>query len=213
MNVLNVPYVATALYNNSPDALSGIFSSIEPDKIANEPWPGTDIRPEVTFKMAYGDDALFLKFDVKEKHFRAVHKQINDAVYEDSCVEFFIGFEEEGAYYNFEFNALGTPLVGYGKGKERIWVDPSIVSTIKRTGLINVAEGDVLPHQWDLTVVIPFKVFHNHHITTLQDLKAWGNFYKCGDELAEQHFLCWNNIIADEPNFHLPQYFGELNFN
>jgi hypothetical protein len=38
------------------------------------------------------------------------------------------------------------------------------------------------------------------------------NFYKCGDDLPEPHFLSWNNIIADKPDFHLPQYFGTLTF-
>jgi hypothetical protein len=212
MNILNVPYVSTALYNTSTDDLSGIFPSIESGEIVNEPWPDKGIKPRVTFKLAYGDDSLFLKFEVKEKHFRALHKEINDPVYEDSCVEFFIGFEDGGAYYNFEFNALGTPMVGYGKGKERTWTDPSLVSTIKRTGIIKIVENDELPYQWELTVIIPFTVFYNHHITTLRGIKARGNFYKCGDELPEPHFFSWNNIIAAEPNFHLPQYFGELNF-
>ena len=212
MNILNVPYVSTALYNTAPDNLSGIFSSIEPRKIVNEPWSNGKVKPEVTFKLAYGDESLFLKFEVNEKYFRAVHKEINDTVYEDSCVEFFIGFEEGGAYYNFEFNALGTSLAGYGKGKERIWTDPSLVNTIKRAGVIKIVENDTLPYQWELTVVIPFTAFYNHHITTLEGIKAWGNFYKCGDELPEPHFLCWNNIVAPEPNFHLPQYFGKLNF-
>lgn len=212
MNTLNVPYVSTALYSISPDDLSGIFSSIEPGEIVNEPWPGKGIKPEVVFKLAYGDDALFLKFEVNEKYFRAVHKEINDTVYEDSCVEFFIGFEEDGPYYNFEFNALGTPLAGYGKGRERIWTDPLLVNAIKRAGVISIVENDTLPYQWELTVVIPFTAFYNHHITTLEGIKARGNFYKCGDKLPEPHFLCWNDIAAPEPNFHLPQYFGKLNF-
>jgi len=213
MNTLNVPYISTALYNTSTDDLSGIFSFIEPNKLENEPWFNGVVKPEVTFRIAYGDDALFLKFDVKEKYFRAVHKEINDTVYEDTCVEFFIGFEEGEAYYNFEFNALGTPLAGYGKGKERIWTDPLLVNTIKRAGIIKIVENEELPYQWELTVVIPFTAFYNHSITSLQGIKTRSNFYKCGDELPEPHFLSWNNIIAAEPNFHLPQYFGELNFD
>jgi len=30
--------------------------------------------------------------------------------------------------------------------------------------------------------------------------------------LDEPHYLAWSNIIAPEPNFHLPQYFGTLYF-
>jgi hypothetical protein len=204
--------VSTARYNDPADVLRKIFSSIEPNKLAYEPWPGGGIKPEVEFKMFCGDDAVFLKFDVKEKYFRANYKQINDLVFNDSCVEFFIAFNNDDAYYNFEFNALGTPLVGYGAGKERKLTEPSLIKAIKTMGVTKTAADAELPYQWELMVVIPFNVFYNHQITTVRGINCRGNFYKCGDELTEPHFLCWNNIVADKPNFHLPGYFGELVF-
>jgi hypothetical protein len=36
------------------------------------------------------------------------------------------------------------------------------------------------------------------------------NFYKCGDETPEPHFLSWNPIDLPKPNFHVPQFFGQL---
>ena len=36
------------------------------------------------------------------------------------------------------------------------------------------------------------------------------NFYKCGDETLHPHFGCWNPVVAEEPNFHLPEFFGTL---
>jgi hypothetical protein len=54
-------------------------------------------------------------------------------VHEDSCVEFFISFEEDSSYYNLEINCIGTCLFGYGKGKdEREMVDPVVIRKIKR---------------------------------------------------------------------------------
>lgn len=37
-----------------------------------------------------------------------------------------------------------------------------------------------------------------------------GNFYKCGDLTAEPHYLSWSPIAFERPNFHLPEFFGEL---
>jgi hypothetical protein len=36
------------------------------------------------------------------------------------------------------------------------------------------------------------------------------NFYKCGDNTAQPHYIAWNAVNHPTPNFHLPQYFGEL---
>lgn len=38
------------------------------------------------------------------------------------------------------------------------------------------------------------------------------NFYKCGDKLQTPHFLSWNPINLEKPNFHCPEFFGTLNF-
>jgi hypothetical protein len=43
--------------------------------------------------------------------------------------------------------------------------------------------------------------------------KCRANFYKCGDDLPEPHFLAWNMINTEEPDFHRPEFFGTLEFN
>ena len=37
-----------------------------------------------------------------------------------------------------------------------------------------------------------------------------GNFYKCGDKTAIPHFGMWSPIDSEKPNFHQPQFFGEM---
>ena len=37
-----------------------------------------------------------------------------------------------------------------------------------------------------------------------------GNFYKCGDETDYPHFGMWNPVGTEKPDFHRPEYFGEL---
>ena len=39
------------------------------------------------------------------------------------------------------------------------------------------------------------------------------NLYKCGDKLCSPHFLSWSKVELEKPNFHSPQFFGELTFD
>ena len=167
--------------------------------------------PVVQFAIAYSDNCIFLKFYVKEKQFRAVNTVCNDPVWEDSCVEFFIAFNETG-YYNFEFNCIGTTLLGFGKDKQnRILLPPEIISKIKCYSTIKIETE--MSIDWELAISIPLEVFSCQEIETLQNKECRANFYKCGDLLPEPHYLSWNNIIHPEPNFHLPVFFGKLFFD
>ena len=213
MGLLKVPYLPNipdiSLALNSAD----LFSQIKPNKLSYEPWPSGFDRPEVTFKIAYGDDAIFLAFSVKEKYFKAIYQRINEPVYKGSCVEFFIGFDEVETYYNFEFNAVGTALVGYGLRGNRELLPVSLIKNIKKMASNKMAADELLPFEWELRLAIPFSLFYKHSISTLKGKTCRANFYKCGDDLPEPHFLSWNNIVADEPDFHLPQYFNRLMFD
>jgi hypothetical protein len=42
--------------------------------------------------------------------------------------------------------------------------------------------------------------------------KIMGNFYKCADETISPHYLSWNPIDAPAPDFHRPEFFGEIHF-
>jgi hypothetical protein len=212
MNILKVPYFPDSHYGSSGLNFDCLFSHNKPNKLTCEPWPSGFSRPEVTFNIGYGDDAIFLTFCVKEKHFKAIYQQTNDPVYKDSCVEFFIGFDEDNTYYNFEFNAIGTTLVAYGLPDKREQLPASLINNIKSAEGNKTVPGESLLFEWELSLAIPFSVFYRHSISTLKGKACKANFYKCGDDLPEPHFLCWNNIIADKPNFHLPQYFGALIF-
>jgi hypothetical protein len=212
MNILKVPYLPHARYKDPIFSAKDFFPENKPGKLAYQPWQPQPLAAEVTFNISYGDDAIFLKFNVKEKYFKAVYRQTNEPVYKDSCVEFFIGFDENGTYYNFEFNAIGTRLAAYGSSDKRGQLPVRLVDTIKCTATHKTTPGNPLPVEWELTAVIPFEVFYKHAISSLKGKTCKANFYKCGDDLPEPHFLCWNNIVADTPNFHLPRFFGALIF-
>ena len=63
---------------------------IAPEKIECVNWEEFPYAPRVEFRVAHSDDAIVVMFDVEEEHVRAVAMESNGAVWEDSCVEFFV---------------------------------------------------------------------------------------------------------------------------
>lgn len=213
MKQLSVPFILQD-ESASINELSNKLDDISKELIANVPWESYPYKPEVAFAIAHGKDAIFLKFYVEEKHLRAVNSEPNEPVYEDSCVEFFISFEDEAEYYNFEFNCAGTCLLGFGKGRDgRELISPEIIKKITSQSTLRPATNAEANIGWELTLAIPFSSFSYHEIASLKGKKCRANFYKCGDKLPEPHFLAWNTILSETPNFHLPEFFGRVEFN
>ncbi|MCD8071883.1 MAG: hypothetical protein LUE10_01625 [Alistipes sp.] len=138
----------------------------------------------------------------------------NGPVWTDSCVEFFISFDESG-YYNFEMNPIGTTLLGFRKERENPTHAPdSAIDSIGRIPGMGTEPFDELSggQQWQLTVRIPVSSFFMHQIDDLSGVNARANFYKCGDSLTVPHYLSWKPIENHKPDFHLEQFFGDITF-
>ena len=44
--------------------------------------------------------------------------------------------------------------------------------------------------------------------------QGWSaNFYKCADKTSHPHWGSWAKVEVDRPAFHLPAYFGTLEFS
>lgn len=178
-------------------------------------WKDFPYKLEVKFKMAYNAGDLFIKYYVEEKYIRAVNGNTNENVWEDSCVEFFVATGEDDSYYNFEVNCIGTCLVQKGEKREnRKYLDPAEIGRIKRSSSLgsNPFQEKKGSFKWNLTLMIPLASICGIKDDSLKGLKMKGNFYKCGDKLSEVHFLSWNPIGTLEPDFHQPEYFGEIEF-
>ena len=210
--LLSVPFLSGIDRHTDLDTISMLLNAAPQHQLTYVPWPNYAYHPEVYFTIAYSSDAVLLQFRVREKQIRAVNSTPQSPVYQDSCVEFFISFDNEPAYYNFEFNCIGANLSGYGTGRaDRKMLPIDIIKQIRYQAQIsNANHSDLI--SWQLTLAIPFTAFHFHTITSLQGRHAWANFYKCGDELSEPHFVAWSNIQWPEPNFHLRECFGAIEF-
>lgn len=209
MKTLNVRFFDELVAENTQ--LLKLAERLPENKIDCVSWKEFPYQPNVAFKIAQSADALFIRFDVEEKALRVNNFASNEPVYEDSCVEFFISFRDQ-YYYNLEFNAIGVALVGYGtKDKEnRKRLTAERISLIKTYSHISKDAGQGV--KWSLMLYIPLALFEEEKIATLKDNSYTANFYKCGDELPEPHYVSWSPIQADEPNFHLPEFFGTLIF-
>jgi len=178
-------------------------------------WQTYVYKPEVSFLTGYTNKELLLKYYVNEEYFKAEKTKPNQMVCEDSCLEFFVSPEEDGLYYNLEFNGIGTCLLGSGKSRKgNIRADEKIISRIRR--LTSVGQSPVPEKKglfsWTLTLAIPFDVLFHHNIKSLTGKTFRANFHKCGDKLTIPHYVTWNPIKTEKPDFHQPEYFGLMKF-
>jgi hypothetical protein len=189
-------------------------SQTEKNNIGTVNWPEFSYKPEVVFKIGHTETEIWLKFYVSEKCIRAVETRTNGDVYKDCCVEFFISFDQRN-YYNFEFNCIGTRHLSYGAGRgNRARINPEIVEKIRTNSTLGSEPFDNKTgnFEWELMIRIPVEVFIFDSISSLKGTKATGNFYKCGDMTEEPHFVTWNPVKTEKPDYHRPEFFGNLLF-
>ena len=67
---------------------------------------------------------------------------------------------------------------------------------------------------WMLEYRIPFDFLEKYSPVVKPEpgVKWRTNFYKCADNSSHPHWLTWSKVDYSRPNFHLPHYFGELEF-
>lgn len=192
------------------ESLHAALKGLEWHKIDQAPWQEDfPYKPEVKFQIAYDSEYIFLHYVVHEEYVKASHIRANENVWEDSCVEFFISFDDRKTYYNFEFNVLGTGLIGYGSAvkTERQRLNAEQIDAVDAYVQLKKVNGK---KEWEISLVIPKTTFAEQ--VAFEGNTFHANFYKCGDELPQPHFLAWNTIDLPKPNFHQPQFFGVITF-
>ncbi len=207
---LDIYSISPVEYKNDINIISLELDKLERNKIKELNWFDFNYAPKVSFAVGYNEDSLFLKYFVEEEHCKAVYSKINEPVYKDSCVEFFISFGNDENYYNLEINCLGTCLIEYGPNRhEREFLSKKLIKKINTQTTLKKENNF---YKWEITLAIPFDVFCFTELAQLKGKSAKANLYKCGDDLPVPHYLTWNPIDTPSPDFHRPEYFGTLNF-
>ncbi len=218
MKKLEVPSV-NIINEDDLREISKALETLPVNEVGEVNWNEYPYKPEVKFIIGYDERNLYLKFKVKENSVRAVNTEPNSPVWEDSCCEFFCDFDGKG-YYNLETNCIGTQLFGYGAtmadrelaAKSRTRAGVAVIDKIKKTSTLGEEPFDVKTgdFQYELVMKIPAEAFYKHNIRFEKGLTFNANFYKCGDKTRQMHFLSWNPINTNNPNFHTPEFFGRI---
>ena len=182
--------------------------------------PMPEFRPVVNAKMMYNDDSLWIIFKVEDHYVRSVATEVNGRVWEDSCVEFFFSpdLNKPMAYFNLEMNAGGVPLFHY-KDPDRPEAGlPSIEDTQKITragSLPAVIDPEIVaPTTWTMEYRLPLEIIRkkSEAAQTARGVRWHANFYKCDDKTSSPHWITWAKVAHPVPNFHLPAFFGVIEF-
>lgn len=214
MKNLFIPLLNELNINADIEDVSALLATCPKNIIGNQLWPNNKSTCQASFTIAHNGDAIFLKYEVAEDIIKINTHRTNGAVHKDNCVEFFVSFGKEKEYYNIELNCVGISLMAYGTGRlNRVFLTEKSIDKVKKHIKINTAPANSeTKYLWELTAIIPIEVFEHSKLKTLKQQTGFGNFFKCGDDLPHTHFYSWNIIDAKTPNFHLPEFFGSLNF-
>ena len=177
-------------------------------------WERTPSSRKTQFRMACSDTDLFVYFEVSEPSAKAEFREDGAPVWNDSCVELFIqsGVDRD-KYHNFEFNAIGTCLSGFGAGREkREALSFELYRKIRRFPELETKpfKETEMKKPWSLLVGIPFSVMGGAEAFSEKRLK--GNIYKCGNGMRFPHYMSWSPVLTDFPDFHRPEFFGTFEF-
>jgi hypothetical protein len=198
-----------------PDSIQSVLNFNEISYLPFEPlisinWGEYPYKPDVCFKIIHFNNGLLVMYKVEENHVKATVINDNGPVYNDSCVELFISPAGDDFYYNFEFNAIGSLLLGYGNQRHNRMLAPNeVLHSISRFSSIGFQPVDNYGNiQWELFAFIPFTAFFKHSINNLEGLHPKGNIYKCGNLLQVPHYVSWSPVLTEKPDFHRPEFFG-----
>ena len=198
--------------------------NVEYNQIACVNWEGYngDYNPDVKFRIAYTEKEIYLQYVVTENDIKAVYgEDAGSKPYTDSCVEFFAIPGEGGEYYNLEMNCIGKgTFAGGAQRTDRTRYGDDVLSQIRRESTLGTeafgtktfAENGEKPYTWKLTVALPVELYSLSEVKPLKGRSIKANFYKCGDEMPQKHYLSWHPIRIEKPNFHRPDHFGTLIF-
>lgn len=177
-------------------------------------WKEFGYKPVVAFRIGHTGKEIWLKYYVTEKYIIARETKINGAVHKDSCVEFFVSPDGKN-YYNFEFNCIGITHLAYGPGRgNRKFTDPEIIRKIEIRSTLGSEpfEEKTGSFEWEMMIRIPLECFAFDPLIRFDGIKGTANFYKCGDDSSEPHYLTWNPVLTEKPDYHRPEFFGRIQF-
>ena len=186
------------------------------------PWFKSGNKQGTTVRMLYDERAVYVQFLCEDKHIYADHTEVNSSVCIDSCVEFFAKPlpRDNERYFNLEVNCCGNFLLGWGRNIKDI--AGTFVAPELSTSYLKIASSEPGPRKaespedngWWMAAKIPFELINQISGDEIRPVSGtvWrANFYRCGGQTDPQ-YACWNLVGTPNPDYHQPEFFGELVF-
>ncbi|HEY1683174.1 MAG TPA: carbohydrate-binding family 9-like protein [Tepidisphaeraceae bacterium] len=183
----------------------------------------SDFHPITQARLMHDGQRIFLRFDVQDRYVISTASQYQDAVFKDSCVEFFFRPKPQSGYFNLEVNCGGTKLMSYVE-------DPSRAPDgLKKWRPVDAADADKIiihhsmpsvvdpeitePTHWRNGEIIPISALEPYcgKIGNLSGQTWTGNLFKCVEKNSHPHWATWSPI-GEQLNFHQPKYFADFRF-
>lgn len=211
MKKLKVAYLPTLDVLDLSSVSTVMESKTQREYIEAANWAAYTYKPVTVFDIARTDKNLYIRYFVRGFSLKALYGEDGSPVYTDSCVEFFMKKEEDTGYMNFEFNCIGACDASRRRSRsESESVTPEEYKSIRRYPSVrkDTFSEKTEIYSWELIVSIPFTVMGLDPENLPE--KIMGNFYKCADDTQSPHYVSWNPIETAQPDFHRPEYFGEI---
>ena len=196
------------------DTVPSDWCDVERADVDSFSWGGGEQAYKMYGQLLYaktGDEktGLYIHLFCEETHPVSKETTLDGEVCMDSCMEFFFGMHDAGVedsrYLNIECNSLSVTHIGFGDSRYgRVFLDGLGIARFPVS--VNIGKDG-----WEIFEFVPEedikKIFGIADVN--EDTVIMGNFYKC-DENANAPFGTWAPVVAPEPDFHRPEYFGRI---
>ena len=160
--------------------------------------------PAAAAKAVWTEEALLVRLESAAPPARAVNTEPDSPVWEDSCLEFF--FSADGrTYINLEANANGALRASIGPDRHARRLLRELSVPLPRV------RAEIGGPGWSVLFTVPAEALEAlFGVSLWSGLRLTGNFYACGDRTPALYYAAWNAVETEAPDFHRPEFFGEL---
>jgi hypothetical protein len=199
---------------------SPLWQGVEAGDIDVYPWGDEGFRPKAQFRLQYSPKSLQVIFRVQDRYVRSIVRSYGGPVWRDACVEFLFSPSADAStgYFNVETNCGGIALVAHQRARD---VNREIIDgrEVRRLSVAHTMPAFVEPEMtspvdWVLAYCLPYNLLaaRSSMLHPRPGVEWRANFYKCAEHNSHPHWGCWSPIVAAKPEYHLPEYFGTLEF-
>ncbi len=210
---IHLPYIPELdKCTTADDIITLLENRARRHSIASLNWPAQfDYAPLTTFTAAHSGQFIYIDFFVRCNYLRAENFEPQSPVSQDSCVEFFVSPTCDNHYWNFEFNCIGVINASHRSERKnpiRLTLDElSRIRVSPSCGTRPFREMEGM-FSWNIIVAIPLDLIGVEYRGKPIEMNA--NFYKCASATSAPHYLSWNPIKSESPDFHRPEFFGKI---